>query len=329
LVRRSEKKRIWKELDDIKPDIIHVQTEFNLGKMVKSYALKKKVPLVLTCHTYFEQYINHYVPWLPKGFARWFARRWTIGFYGTCDRLITPTPLMKEVLGSYGIRKNITVIPTGIPEEEFSGVSKENEKRSSQFYERFPELKRKKILLFVGRIGGEKNVMFLLPVLRKVVDNVPEAHLMMVGDGPQKEEMKRTAKDLDLNDNISFVGYVDRKDIKHAFTLADVFTFPSKTETQGLVTVESMICGTPVVAIGIMGTKNIMKGDNGGYMVREDINEFSEKTIELLSNDEIWNSKSNEAIEYSKKWTMKVMGDRMMKVYINLLESYSGKKSDP
>jgi hypothetical protein len=329
LVYRSEKKNVWRKLDEISPDIIHVQTEFSLCKMVKKYALKEKIPLVMTCHTYFEQYINHYVPWLPKGLAKWIARKYTYGFYNTNDRLITPTPLMKEVLRSYGIKKEITVIPTGIPEEDFSGVNKEVEKNNSMFFESFPELKGKKLMLFVGRIGGEKNVLFLLPVLKKVSEKVPDVHLMMVGDGPQKREMRERSKNMGLSGRISFLGYVDRKDVKHAFTLADIFTFPSKTETQGLVTVESMICGTPVVAIGEMGTKNIMKGDNGGYMVSEDIDEFSGRVIDLFTDDRLYVYKAEEARSYSKRWTMKVMGDKMLEVYEDLLRERSGKQSDP
>jgi hypothetical protein len=236
---------------------------------------------------------------------------------------------MKEVLRSYGIKKEITVIPTGIPEEDFSGVNKEVEKTNSMFFESFPELKGKKLMLFVGRIGGEKNVLFLLPVLKKVSEKVPDVHLMMVGDGPQKREMRERSKNMGLSGRISFLGYVDRKDVKHAFTLADIFTFPSKTETQGLVTVESMICGTPVVAIGEMGTKNIMKGDNGGYMVSEDIDEFSGRVIDLFTDDRLYVYKAEEARSYSKRWTMKVMGDKMLEVYEDLLRERSGKQSDP
>jgi glycosyltransferase involved in cell wall biosynthesis len=323
LVNRSEKRNVWKELDRISPDIIHVQTEFNLCKMIRKYAFIRKIPLVMTCHTYFEQYINHYVPWLPRSLARWYARRYTYNFYHRNDRLLTPSPLMKDVLRSYGITQDITVIPTGIPEEDFSGVRKEEERNNSMFFESFPELKDRRRLLFVGRIGGEKNVMFLLPVLKKVSEEVKDVHLMMVGDGPQKDEMKRKAKEMGLSLRISFLGYVDRKDIKHAFSLADVFTFPSKTETQGLVTVESMICRTPVVAIGEMGTKHVMRGDNGGYMVNEDVDEFSDKVTMLLKDDDLYRSKSMEAYRYSREWTMKVMGDRMLEVYQKLVRKGS------
>lgn len=318
LVNRSQNKAVRRKLDEIDPDIIHVQTEFSLCKMVKKYALDRKKPLVMTCHTYFEQYINHYVPWLPKRFARWFARRWTINFYGTNDRLITPTPLMKEVLRSYGIKKEISVIPTGIPEEDFSNTSKEEERADSGFFKEFPELRGKRNLLYVGRIGGEKNVMFLLEVLKRVKEKVPGVHLMMVGDGPQKDEMKKKAGDLGLSENISFLGYVDRKEIKYAYSLADIFTFPSKTETQGLVTVEAMICRTPVVAIGVMGTRNIMKGDNGGFMVDEDVVQFSDRVMDLLEDDELYRKKSREAYRYSHKWTMRSSADSLMEVYDGL-----------
>lgn len=318
LVNRSEKREVRKRLESISPDIIHVQTEFNLGRMVRSYALEKKIPLIMTCHTYFEQYIHYYAPWLPDRNARWIAKRYTFNFYNKNDRLLTPSKLMKDVLRSYGIKKDITIIPTGIPEEEFSGTSKEEEKNNSMFFETFPELKGRKRLLFVGRIGGEKNVLFLLPVLEKVLKKVPDAHLMMVGDGPQKEEMKEKAEKMGISDRISFLGYIDRKDIKYAFTLADIFTFPSKTETQGLVTVESMICGTPVVAIGEMGTRNVMKGDNGGFMVNEDVDEFSSRVISLLTDEDLYRKKAEEAYQYSKMWTMKVMGDRMLEVYTAL-----------
>jgi len=315
LVRPWEKGSVYKVMDGIGPDIVHVQTEFEMGRIPKSYALKKGIPLAMTCHTFWEHYVDHYFPYVPKGIARGLTRRIMGSFFSSADLMITPTPQMRDVLRDYGIRQEIHVVPTGIDPDEFEGSDKSWEKKASPLFKDHPELQGKKVMAYLGRVGLEKNVDMLIPLLRDVVSSVPDAHLLVTGSGPYLPQMKTDIEKAGMKDHATFTGYVDRSLIKHVLTLADVFTFPSLTETQGLVTGEAMICGTPVVAIGEMGTRFVMGGDNGGFMVPNDLKEFATRTVQLLSDEELWERKSREALEHSRKWSMEHLARRMESLY--------------
>ena len=145
-------------------------------------------------------------------------------------------------------------------------------------------------------------------LFRSVLENAkkvyPDTILLIVGGGPELEPLQKRAAELKLSKNVCFTGYQNRDDLAYFYKLADVFVFPSVTETQGLVTIEAMMTGLPVVAIGEMGTVDVMQGNNGGFMVKNDVTEFSEKVIELLSNKELHKQKCEEALAWSKKWSL-------------------------
>lgn len=319
LPRPWERKEFFRQLEAFGPDIIHVQTEFILGLMAQAYGRKHKIPVIQTCHTYFEQYINYYWPFLPpkigKAFARWLTRR----LFKHADLIITPTEPMKAVLQSYGIECPITVIPTGIREEDFAGVTKASEADQSEWVQKYPILRDKEILLYVGRVGQEKNMDFLVDVVEKVRQSQPNALLVVAGNGPYLEGFQALVAKRGLGDAVLCLGYVNRQDLKHLYALADVFTFASVTETQGLVTIEAMMCGTPAVAIGKMGTREVMAGDNGGFMVEDDVAAFSSAVVKLLSDPELYQAKSAEALAYAQKWTAGTMAKRIEALYHQVL----------
>ncbi len=316
------KTEMFRRLDEIKPDVIHIQTEFTTYLLARDYCRMRKIPLVMTCHTYFEQYINYYLPFLPKKWARALARKITMRVYNSVDRIICPTSLMRDVLVGYGVKKPMEIIPTGIAPEDFKGVSKEKEKSSSFLYKEYPKIKGKKLLLFVGRIGQEKNVSFLLEVVKRLKKDFPDIILLYAGDGPYMNGLRKKIKKEGLNQNVVLLGYIDRKLIKHVYALADVFTFPSMTETQGLVTTEAMLCGTPVVAIDRMGTSEIMKGGKGGFLVNDNADEFSAKVKLLLQDEKLYAKKSREALECSRKWPVSnIEADRIINVYKSAMKT--------
>ena len=157
-------------------------------------------------------------------------------------------------------------------------------------------------------------------MLGKVRKTVNDAVLIVVGDGPELKSLKEKAAKLPYSWNICFTGYSDRDQLAYFYNLADVFVFPSLTETQGLVTIEAMSNGLPVVAIGEMGTLDVMQGNNGGFMVNNDIDEFSQKVIDLLQNPELRKQKSQEAKEWSKNWSIENTTQKLLSVYNSIIK---------
>jgi len=320
-----QRRRFFQELDAFAPELIHIQTEFTLSLMARRYARKRNLPVVMTCHTYFEQYINYYFPWAPQEGAKKFARWLTYRLFKNADAIIAPTEPMKAVLISYGITCPITVVPTGIPQDDFMGVSKVEERLHSRWLLQFPQMKGRQLMLYVGRVGQEKNMDFLLDVVERVRKTLPTALLVVAGNGPYLDTFKANIAKRNLADTVLCLGYVNREELKHLYALADVFTFGSVTETQGLVTIEAMMCGTPAVAVGKMGTREVMAGDNGGFMVDEDPEVFCQAVLQLLTDPVLYAAKSAEALAYSQNWTAARMALRIETLYRTIVAGWKGR----
>lgn len=306
---------VGRELDAFEPDIIHVQTEFSFGAMGRLYAKARGYPVISTCHTHWEQYFEHYMAGTPSRFSRAIARTIMRTAYRSDNVIILPSAQIGEVLKRYGIKKEFYIIPTGIDARTFSPDSARDDRVRRYLVDRFPSLSSGPILLFVGRVGQEKNIGFLFDVLTGVRHRHPQASLLIVGDGPYRQALMKQAEAAGLGAWCCFTGYLPREDLPSVYAIADVFTFPSKTETQGLVTIESMLCGTPVVAIGEMGTADVMGGDNGGFMVQDDPALFTDRVLRLIEDSKLREEKSAEAIEYAQRWTVEGMTDKLLAVY--------------
>jgi len=315
LVCRSEKKKIFALLDVLQPKIIHIHTEFSLGKMAISYAKKRRIKLVMTAHTNWEDLIHHYVPLVPACLAHLCCRVYMRYIYNKADILVVPTSLMELLLGFYFVKSPIKVIPTGI---DMSVFKCETQDTLQPLSERYPLLQGKRFLFFAGRLGKEKNISFLIDVLVKLIPYYTNLMLVVSGDGPAGRDLQEYAEKAGVADSILFTGCIERNKLKQLYRGAEVFVFASKVESQGMVALEAMACGTPVVAIGKMGTREVMGGDSGGFMVDDDKCEFAEKVQILLNCPEIRSVKAEEAHRHAELWSMEVQAKKMMKLYRQL-----------
>ena len=315
--------RVYTTLVKIDADIIHIHTaEFTLGQIAKLYAWHKHKPLVMSSHTHWEKYLHNYLPILPIKFAQRLARFIMHHVFRNADVLITPSVFHRDVMVSYGIPKSwIHVIPTGFKLSSFELDPEENRRVHEEFHALHPRLKVARKLLFVGRIGKEKNIDLFLDVMDLVVKVFPETILIMVGDGPYRKTFAHLVHMRGLQDHFIFTGFIDHWKIKYFYSDADVFTFPSITETQGMVTVEAMACRTPVVAVGEMGTFFVMGGDNGGYLVPNDAKAFAKRVIELLSDNVLRESKAIEAYNFAQGWSINRMTKKLLDLYSGLISN--------
>ena len=315
-VARFDKwRRVKKAMKAFVPDVIHINSEWVIGYFGAMYAHHYKIPFVFTFHTMWEEYLVNYVNFLPDSSLRRIGRSVVKFYLKRADLIIAPTERIASVVHEYGIQKQAEILPTGIPEsrEKYSLIRQTAV--GLQLSKKCPQIKGKKILLFVGRIVKEKNIAFLLDVLESVQKKFPKTALLFVGAGPYLDELKELADARDLSKSVAFAGYIPSSDLPYFYKLAQVFVFPSKTETQGLVTVEAMLSGLPVVAIGEMGTVDVMQGDHGGFMVKDDVAEFSEKVLSLLKNQQLRKKKAQEALEWGKKWKISTLTPKLVECY--------------
>jgi 1,2-diacylglycerol 3-alpha-glucosyltransferase len=302
-------------LERFNPDVIHINTEFTAYLAARGYAKLRGYPILITSHTDYEDYISNYITYVPANVLRAVVRFLMRAIFRTADVIITPSRTQEQKLKAYHIRKRFIVIPTGIPCAFVPQEKAAVEKYRAELDARFPALAGKRVLLFAGRITIEKDVKFLVPVLRRLLRCRDDVVLLLAGDGPGRAQVEAAARRSGLADECVFMGYVDRSELPLVYAAADVFVFPSKTETQGLCTIEAMGTGLPVVAIGEMGTRDVMRGDHGGFMVADDKKEFAEAVMRLLNDEKLRSGKSREAMEWARQYRVETTTIRLARLY--------------
>jgi glycosyltransferase involved in cell wall biosynthesis len=311
-------KLLWvsKHIDDFGPDIVHINTEFVIADFGFQYAWLHNLPAIYTYHTLWENYLTNYVPILPSFLIQvivWFAVRSVLK---RANMLIVPTQQIQELVKKYKVRKETRLLPTGIDPSLFNHSKEEIEGFREMMIRKYPALKNKRILLYVGRITREKNFDFLLSIAPEILEKHPETVFLFVGNGPDVYSFQEQCEKLMIAPSCVFTGYLDREDVALTYSIADIFVFPSLTETQGLVTIEAMFSGIPVVAIGVMGTLMVMNGDNGGFMVKPDRNEFIGRVCDLLEDSALYRKKALEARNYAKMWTIDTLAVKLENIYL-------------
>lgn len=270
-------------------DLIHVQTPFLAHYAGVAEARRRGVPVFATYHTFFEEYLHHYAPFLPGALLRGLARRLSRHQCNGVDEVVVPSRAMAERLSDYGVTAPLTVLPTGIPMARFdctdTGARAAARQRFRQAHGIAPE---RPVALFVGRVAFEKNIAFLLEAHALARRHLPELLLLVTGEGPARPALERHAASLGLGDSVRFLGYLEReRALPDCYAAADAFAFASHTETQGLVLLEALAAGLPVVALAEMGTRDILLDRYGhpmpGCVVpRAEVADFALRLADLL-----------------------------------------------
>ncbi len=291
-------------------DLVHIQTPFVAHYLGIEIADALGVPRVETYHTFFEEYLFHYVPVLPKSMLRALSRRFSRKQCNRMNALIVPSSAMRDKLAEYGVQAPMHVIPTGIPMAEFVAGN------GDAFRARHGIDKKRPMLLFVGRVAYEKNIDFLLRALEQALVHVPELLLMIAGEGPALESLRKLAAKLKLQDHVLFVGYLDRRAaLLDCYRAADAFIFASRTETQGLVLLEAMALGVPVISTAIMGTRDIVGPKRGALVPDDNEADFARNIVKLMSDPVLRARLGTEGRIYAAEWGAGALAGRLADAY--------------
>jgi glycosyltransferase involved in cell wall biosynthesis len=172
----------------------------------------------------------------------------------------------------------------------------------------------------VGRLAFEKNVDFLLHVLARVKERVPQVLLIISGEGPARAHLGELTERLALDDHVRFFGYLNRADeLIDCYRAGDAFVFASRTETQGLVLLEAMALGVPVVATAVMGTRDVLRAGRGALVARDDPDDFAANVIRILTDAPLRAHLAHEAQAFARAWSAPRLADRMMGLYQSVL----------
>lgn len=294
-------------------DVIHIHTPFRAHRLGVRLARKTGRPTVETYHTFFEEYVAHYLPWLPASWLRFVARRVSRFLCHGVDHLIVPSAQMVAVLDRYGIRTPATVIPTGIDLAEFRGGD------GARFRARHGIAAQRPALVTVSRLALEKNIAFLLHVTGALLVEFPDLVFLIAGEGPDAERLKAMSARLGLQDNVRFFGNLDRRTaLLDAYRAGDVFVFASPTETQGLVLIEAMALSVPIVSTAVMGTATVLRGARSALVSEEDVDAFAAQVAGLLRSPQRRAALAVEGPRDAQAWSTEHLMQQAVALYERL-----------
>ena len=306
------------QLEKLEPDLVHIQTPFIAHYQGTALARALRVPVIETYHTYFEEYLHHYVPLLPRAVMRFIARRFTVSQCNVLDALVVPSRAMEQALLDYGVQCPMHIIPTGMEMDRFASGD------GQRFRAQLGIAPGQPVLVHVGRIAHEKNIEFLFRMFEIVVRSKPGAVFVVAGEGPALTSCKAYVRTLGLAQQVRFVGYLSReRELLDCYRAGDLFVFSSKTETQGLVLLESLALGVPVVSTAHMGTADIVNPQRGAHVAPDDEAEFANTVVRLLDDAPRRAAMSAEARAYAATWSATAMADRLAGLYSAVLGQVS------
>jgi len=294
-------------------DVVHIQTPFIAHYAAARFARRNGVPCVATYHTFFEEYLHHYVPVLPRSIGRYLARSFTRSQCADVQALIAPSDPMRDVLLEYGVSTPIHVLPTGLPADRFNPGIAERFRSEQGIPAGRP------LVTYVGRVAHEKNIEFLVKVFVEVRKTVPKAMLVIAGEGPAREPLRQLVARLGLEKDVHFAGYLDRNTgLLDCYAAANVFVFASRTETQGLVLLEAMAQGAPVVSTAELGTRSILKAGCGALVVEEQLQPFTAAVVQVLQDAALRSDLAERGRTYARTWSSAIMARRLADLYESL-----------
>jgi len=293
-------------------DIVHTHSPFLLGRLGAKCAHYLGLPVVFTYHTLYEAYV-HYFPFI-QSVTRSFTKRICVGFCNRVDLVIVPTEIVAKHIRSMGVRTPIKRLPSGIKLEEFAGGNRR------WLREQFGIGEEEDVLLYVGRVGREKNLLFLLGAYQRIASVQPRSRLVLVGGGPELSTMQKITGEWGLKDRVIFTGPVAPADVKHCYAGADIFVFPSLTETQGLVVAEAKVAGLPAVAVRAFGIAEMITDGVDGFLVDLDQEAFAERVLCLLSDPALRSRMADNARQNALNFSAERMARELVGCYEMLIE---------
>lgn len=278
-------------------DVVHVHHPFLSGRLALRYCRPLRIPIVFTNHTRFDLYAQAYLPMLPEEISTTFLQSYMPSFCEGVDLVISPSPGMEKVLREIGVKSHIEIIPNGV--------------ELQRFYQAEPHprtefgLKSEDILLiYVGRLGPEKNLEFLIRSFAGVAQALENVHLLIAGSGPEKEDLERLVAKTSIASRIRFIGMVEYEHLPAYLTMSDIFVTASVTEVHPLSVIEAMAAGRPVLGIHSPGVGDTVKDGKTGFLASEDLPAFTAKMTRLCLERDLRQKMGEAAQKESRQYAI-------------------------
>lgn len=299
------------ELIEWKPDVIHSQCEFSTFFLARKISKKLGIPIVHTYHTVYEDYTHYFSP--DEKWGRHMAAKISKWILKKTDYVIAPTGKVRAILEGYGVDREIRVIPTGIDLGRFAPAADSERLADLKRTLKIPEENR--ILLYVGRLAREKNLEEMLTYFAKLCPE--KLTLLIVGNGPHRAALEKTAARLGIEESVMFAGMVSPEQIADYYHLGDLFVSASGSETQGLTYIEALASGLPALCRRDDCLSGVIENGWNGWQY-ENESDFSEKLECFLGSGEIRRTMSRHAaLTAERRYSSASFAQNVEQVYID------------
>ncbi len=313
------------KINHLKLDIVHTQTEFPLGMFGKFLSITQQIPMIHTYHTMYQDYV-HYIAH-GKLITPSMAKEFSKVFCNTAQAVIAPTQKAKDFLEECGVTKPMRIIPTGIDTSRFSKSNFSHDeilslRKSLGLDEDTPTI------LSLGRVAKEKSIDVILKGLPALLKKLPQTKMVIVGDGPERENLEILAKNLGISQNVIFAGARPWEEIGKYYQIGTVFVSASLSETQGLTFAEAMAGGIPVVAKKDASIEAIVKHNVTGLLFEED-EQIADALYTVLTDASLRQRLSDTSLEVMEQLSVENFVNNVEKLYYEVLEGalFQPKKS--
>ena len=287
------KKTMEKIIKKISPNIVHIQNSFMISKGVAKIAKKSGIPIIGTNHFMAENLVQYFH--MPKIIESWLNKlswKQCIKVFEQVNLVTTPTKTAAELLKKEGFSKDVIAVSNGIDLNRFKPTND-----GSYLKQKYAIPTDRPVLLYAGRLDKEKKVEVILQALSFIL-SVTNVHLVLAGVGNKKQILRKLAEKLNIQQAVTFTGFVSEKDWQNIYRIADIFVIASIAELQSIVTMEAMASGLPVVATNVMALPELVHDGGNGYLFSDgDSETLAKEVLKILSNKNLQTQMSKKSLE--------------------------------
>lgn len=303
-----ENKRLLQSMD-----VIHLHHPFVSGTLALRYAKPKGIPVVFTNHTRYDIYMKVFMPHLPGSLGRAFLETYLPTFCRSCDLVISPSESLEQFLRKVKVKSPIEIIPNGIDLTPFQGV------RTTIKRETFGFSDDDTLLIYVGRVSGEKNLPFLLRSFHGISSAFANVKMLVVGDGPEREDLQARAREMGIDDRVYFTGMVPYEQTPDYLSMADIFVTSSISEVHPLSVIEAMATGLPVVGVGEGGVGDTVEEGSTGFLSPNELASYTAKLARLIVDKDLRDQMATQAAISAEKYSIHRTSEEVFKQYEQLI----------
>jgi 1,2-diacylglycerol 3-alpha-glucosyltransferase len=301
-------------------DIVHVHHPFLSGSIGLRICRPRGIPLVFTNHTRYDLYAQAYLPILPDVIGETMLHAYMPAFCRACDQTIAPSAGMREILVKFGVDVPIQVVPNGVDIKPFLNCDDVQDRK--QFGFNTDDV----VLIYVGRLGPEKNMPFLLRSFAGISQAYEKACLLIVGDGPERDNLEDRVQAMGIAERVIFTGMVSYTKLPGYLHMSDAFVTASVTEVHPLSVIEAMSAGLPVLGIKSPGVGDTVQDGVTGYLATEDLAAFTAKMVRLVSEHDRRREMGFNAQKASEQYAIEKTTRTMLNLYEETIAKASHRK---